>query len=200
MNQIVDYSVRLGWEGGLSMNAAEIYDEAFGRKFSAAMPDKEKRIAVLAEGFLPAYGFCVLAHDEILGLAGFQTKNGALTGGITLSMLIRNLGFFGGIRAGVILGLLERKPAKRELLMDGIVVGRPYRGNGFGTLLLDEIIKYAETHYFDSVRLDVIDDNPRAKKLYEARGFVAKKHNDYRRFKGLIGFSGATTMVFNVKS
>ena len=38
------------------------------------------------------------------------------------------------------------------------------------------------------------------KKLYEARGFVAKKHNDYRRFKGLIGFSGATTMVFNVRS
>ncbi len=79
--------------------------------------------------------------------------------------------------------------------MDGIVVDGEARGKGIGSMLLDQIIDYAKEHKFKSIRLDVIDSNPRAQKLYETKGFVASSVESFPYLKWLIGFSGSTTMI-----
>ena len=55
--------------------------------------------------------------------------------------------------------------------MDGICVDETARGQGIGSLLLDAITDEARSQGLRFVRLDVIDANPRAKALYERKGF-----------------------------
>ena len=82
--------------------------------------------------------------------------------------------------------------------MDGIAVRSNARGKVVGTRLLSEISKLARQQGFNRVRLDVIDINPRARKLYERMGFKALKTESFPYLKGLLGFGGATTMVLDI--
>ena len=167
--------IEKGWDAASSMLVAELYEEAFGSKFFRAIPDKTSRILVLSRSFLPEYSFVAYRDDRIVGLSGFNISSGSLTDGMGAKGLIKSLGFFAGLRACVVFSLFTRVPEKGELVMDGIAVDSECRGQGIGSLLLDQIINHAKTTGFDSVRLDVIDSNPRARKLYEAKGFVAVK-------------------------
>ena len=78
--------------------------------------------------------------------------------------------------------------------MDGIVVHSDARGKGVGNRLLEEVANYAKEHEFDRVRLDVIDINTKAKKLYERKGFKEVKTEYFPYLRWLLGFGGSTTM------
>lgn len=83
-------------------------------------------------------------------------------------------------------------------MMDGITVHREMRGLGIGTRLLDEIKRYARENGYSSVRLDVIDTNPGARRLYEREGFVATKTEHFGYLRRILGFGAATTMVYKI--
>ena len=194
-----EVEINCGWNAKHSVSVAELYEEAFGSKFSKAISSKQARINILSKCFIPDFSYVALVNDEIVGLAGFQTQDGSLTGNMNMSGLISQLGLIGGIWAGLVFSLFERRPKSRELVMDGIVVDKRFRSRGLGSRLLDRIIMHAEEHGFESVRLDVIDTNPRARKLYESKGFSAKHTESFPYLKWLLGFTGSTTMVFNVR-
>ena len=82
--------------------------------------------------------------------------------------------------------------------MDGIAVDQDYRGRGIGSQLLRRIIDYARDNGFESVRLDVIDTNPGARRLYERVGFIAVREDKFPYLRWLLGFGGATTMQFPI--
>ena len=82
--------------------------------------------------------------------------------------------------------------------MDGIAVHAIGRGKGIGTKLLTEIRKLGTNEGYDQIRLDVIDINPKAKKLYERVGFKAVKTENFPYLKGILGFGGVTTMVLEI--
>lgn len=77
--------------------------------------------------------------------------------------------------------------------MDGIAVKQDMRGKGIGTKLLDELKQYARDNGFSSIRLDVIDTNPAARRLYERQGFVLTRTGYFgylrkplcRKFRGM---------------
>jgi ribosomal protein S18 acetylase RimI-like enzyme len=48
------------------------------------------------------------------------------------------------------------------------------------------------------VRLDVINTNPKAKKLYENIGYKSIKTVNFPYLEKLLGFSGVTTMILNI--
>ena len=79
--------------------------------------------------------------------------------------------------------------------MDGISVTRSHQGRGVGKGLLAEIERHVNEKELSSIRLDVIDVNPRARKLYEQQGFVAVKTESFEYLRWLLGFGGATTLV-----
>lgn len=191
--------IEKGWDRENSMLIAELYEEAFGLKFYRAIPDKDRRISVISKSFVPDYSFVAYSDKKLVGLAGFNVVSGSLTGGIGAEGLIKQLGFFRGLWACLVFSLFERKPKKSELVMDGIAVDSEFRGQGIGSLLLDKIVTYAQDNGFKSVRLDVIDSNPRAQKLYESKGFVALKTEHFSYLKWLVGFSGATTMNLDLR-
>lgn len=190
---------QIGLPEQLRSSAVSLYDEAFGEKFSVAVRSDKNRQLLLKKCFMPKYAIVALSKDELVGIAGFHTQNGSFTSGITYAGLLSQLGFIKGNWAALIFSLYERKPASGELVMDGIAVRPDVRGKGIGSRLLEEIANYAEGHEFDRIRLDVIDTNTKAKKLYEHKGFkpVNTEHFPYLRW--LLKFGGSTTMELNLK-
>lgn len=58
-----------------------------------------------------------------------------------------------------LLALLERTPARGELVMDGIAVDPARRGEGIGALLLDGVEEVAAEQGCRRIRLDVVEEN-----------------------------------------
>ena len=54
----------------------------------------------------------------------------------------------------------------------GMSVLRPYRGQGIGSRLLDTAIEWGERRALRRLELEVLSNNPRARRLYERKGFV----------------------------
>ena len=180
--------------------AASLYDEAFGRKFRVAVRSEKLRRFLLTRCFQRDYAFVAIAGDKLVGIAGFHTTIGSFTGGITYKELVSLLGLVAGSWAAVIFGFYDRTPEKGVLLMDGIAVHRDYRGGGIGGKLLEELVAYAEKNRYEKVRLDVIDTNPKAKKLYERVGFRSLGTQRYPYLQWLLGFGGSTTMELDVQT
>ena len=191
-------SLKQGFDTKYKEQAAQLYEQAFGAKFSCAISDAEQRITILAESFKPQNSFAVFNGVKLVGLAGFQTHSGAFTGNMTAKALLTSLGFIKGAWACLIFSLFERKPKQGELVMDGIAVDALMRGQGIGSQLLDNIIQYAKENHYSTIRLDVINSNPRAQKLYQSKGFVVTKTDYFPYLKWLVGFSGATSMHYRV--
>lgn len=195
-----EISVQQGFPDELRSSAAELYDAAFGAKLSIALPNPASRMAILKEGFNPEFSFVAISGGEMVGIAGFKTAQGSLTGGISFRVLKEEIGYWGVIRAVPVLALFERQQVAGQLLMDGIGVSPKMRGSGIGTKLLHSLIGYAKREGYRSVRLDVIDTNPAARRLYERVGFVPVKSEQFTYLKWLLGFGAATQMEYRVNS
>jgi len=190
---------RTGLPEQFRSKAVSLYEEAFGKKISVAVRSNKKRSKLLSNCLMPEYAIVAISKGKLIGIAGFQTYSGSLTGGITYKKLLSQLGFIKGNWAALVFSLYQRNPSPGELVMDGIVVDSNMRRRGIGGKLLDEIAKYANAHKFNRIRLDVINTNPRAKKLYKHKGFKTVKEELYPYLNWLLGFSGSTTMELRLK-
>ncbi|MEM7534651.1 MAG: GNAT family N-acetyltransferase [Chloroflexota bacterium] len=185
---------QIGFPDEERQRAASLYDAAFGEKFGIGIPNKTQRLAVLADGFEPSRSITAVHEGHVVGMAGFHDQESSLTGGITAEILRRHTGWLGMLRAVVVFAFFERKPKPDELLMDGITVDPAMRGQGVGTGLLRELFVYAKEQGYQTIRLDVINTNPRARSLYEREGFVATETASFAFLEGILGFSASTTM------
>ncbi|MDJ0959699.1 MAG: GNAT family N-acetyltransferase [Acidimicrobiia bacterium] len=186
---------RLGFPESVREEAAALYDEAFAAKLRPGMRDDVARRQVLAEGLDPSRCIAALDDGALLGIAGFHDAGGSLTGGITVRSVVRAVGVLRAVKAIAVFALLERKPKPDELLMDGIVVRADARGRGIGTGLFAELEAYARAHGRRRIRLDVVDTNPGARRLYERLGFVATETERTPYLERFMGFSASTTML-----
>lgn len=174
---------------------AQMYWTAFGQKLGRVMGPAPRALAFIEDILDPTHAICARSDDgTLLGVAGFKTQRSALAGG-DWSDLSRHYGLFGSGWRMALLGLLERDTENDRFLMDGIFVADAAQGKGVGTALLDAICDEARTRGYAEVRLDVIDTNPRARALYERRGFVAGETHGLGPLRYIFGFRSATVMV-----
>jgi ribosomal protein S18 acetylase RimI-like enzyme len=200
MNPPVAVTFRQGIPEPCRFTAAQLYDQAFGAKFQVVVPDQHRRIEILKRGLDLSHGVAALSGDQLVGLAGYHATSGSLTGGVKWRVVVSVLGPVKGAIAFMLFRLLDRHAAPRELLMDGIAVAAEMRGQGVGTGLLDAVAKVARELGLDTVRLDVIDTNPRAKQLYLRNGFEVVRSQKFEFLRWLLGFGAADTMVRRVDS
>lgn len=179
--------------------AVALYDDAFGGKFSAAIPSSEGRRRLLSRALNLDFAIGAVDGDRLVGMAGYETTTGSLTGGITWKSLKQSVGLLAGLRAAMVFSLYERSLQPSELLMDGIAVDPDKRGHGIGTKLLDHLATFAKSSGFDAIRLDVVDTNPRARQLYERNGFVATETVQFSFLRWLLGFGESTTLVRRIQ-
>ncbi|MFU1479004.1 GNAT family N-acetyltransferase [Roseovarius sp. C7] len=178
--------------------AAALYWEAFGPKLSRVMGPTPRAEGFLRDLFDDRFALSAVdARGQLVGLAGFKTHEGSLTGG-GLGDLARSYGWAGALWRGLVLALLERETLRDVLLMDGICVAREARGQGIGSALLDAILAEARRHDLPRVRLDVVAENPRARALYERKGFVAAGDSELGLLRHVFGFDRATAMYRSV--
>ena len=195
-----EITIQRGFPDELRHPAVELYDAAFGPKLSIAIPNTVARISVLREGLDPTYSFVAVSDGQLMGIAGFKTARGSLTGGISFRSLKDALGLLGAVRAVLVLALFHRKLTTGQLLMDGIAVSPKMRGRGIGTKLLGRLEQYARNEGYESLRLDVIDTNPAARRLYERVGFKPVRTERFAYLKWLLGFEAATQMEYNLNT
>lgn len=176
--------------------AAELYAEAFEQKFLKIIGKREEVIELLKNNLRSDRAIVSLSEDnKLLGLAGLN-YDGKPFIDLEMQAFWSNFGYLkGSVKAIASEILFSRTPVKGELLMDGIVVSEDFRGKGIGKNLFQKIVELAKEKNYKQIRLDVIDENPRAKKLYEKLGFEPIKHEDTKYLKNLIGVSGVTTMI-----
>ncbi|MFD3550700.1 GNAT family N-acetyltransferase [Streptomyces goshikiensis] len=187
-------TLRRGVPEGAEERVAELYWEAFGAKLGAALGP-----AGAGRRFIAAHlhhDRAVTALDEagrVVGVAGYQLAGRGLVGGDAAAVRAA-YGQVRGLYRVFLLALLERTPARGELVMDGIAVDPAARGRGIGGLLLGEIDTVAAEQHCRRVRLDVVAENPRARALYERHGFreVAVRRTPWLR--DVLGFGAVTTM------
>ena len=188
-------TIFLGLNPHLKPQAARLYWEAFGGKLGRVLGPDQKALAFFER--VIRTDLCLAALDEggnLLGVAGFKTPAGSFAGG-GWGDLTAVYGPVGGRLRGSLLWLLNREVDNDRFLVDGICVARQHRGKGIGSLLLAALYDEAAKRGYRSVRLDVIDENWRARALYEREGFMATRTEQLGLLRHLFGFAAATTMV-----
>lgn len=194
MNRTGHIEIRRGLPESQRQRAAELYWQAFRQKFIPIIRSDEKGLAILAEGFDPEMAIVALGEGRLIGLAGLQ-YGGRQFNDLKLKSFVSQFGWLSGPLKLLLFALFLRTQQDGELLMDGIVVDRAARGRGVGTKLLESVVDVAADLGFSSVRLDVVDTNPGARRLYERMGFQATKTKHLPFLRNLMGFSAATTMI-----
>ncbi|MCV0427122.1 MAG: GNAT family N-acetyltransferase [Roseibium sp.] len=189
-----EFQIERGFPEDQRAVAGRLFWQAFRGKLGKVLAPEVKALQLCERLLNPEFALSALAEDgELLGMAGFKTSEGALVDG-TLDDLRSVYGLWGGFWRGFVLDLLERETSPDQLLMDGIFVSANARGQGIGRALLEAVCEEATQQGLSSVRLDVIDTNPRARALYERAGFEAVSTEQTGPFKHLFGFSEATRM------
>ncbi|MCY0947132.1 GNAT family N-acetyltransferase [Streptomyces antarcticus] len=178
---------------GTGERVAELYWEAFGAKLGAALGP-----AAAGRGFIAGHlnadrAVSALSAGRVVGVAGYHLAGRGLVGGDAAAVRAA-YGRVSGVWRVFLLALLERTPARGELLMDGIAVDPAERGRGIGGLLLREIEAVAVEQGCHRVRLDVVAENPRARALYERHGFRAVAVRRTPWLRDVLGFGAVTTM------
>ena len=82
--------------------------------------------------------------------------------------------------------------------MEGILVHPHARGEGIGNKLLAALDAEGRARGYAELRLEVIEENTRARALYEREGFSAVASQSTGLLRWVFGFRGATTMVRRV--
>ena len=178
--------------------AAELFYDSFPQKFHPIMNTREQGISFLQKHLNPKGTMVASKGNELLGIAGLQYE-GCHFFSPSASDLTREFGWLRGIMKILKIRLFNSPDIKGELYLKAVMVHSELQGRGVGTHLLTGISDFAWTHDFSTIRLDVVDTNPDARRFYEQHGFVATK---IRRcplpFQFLcrnMGFSSAITMI-----
>jgi ribosomal protein S18 acetylase RimI-like enzyme len=191
-------SIQRGFSDAQREQVAALYWTAFAQKLEPIFRQREPALRVIAASLKPDYSFVALAGEQVAGVAGFKDAQGSLLD-LTPAAMTRAFGFVGGWLRLLGLSIFARAAQPGVLLMDGIVVNAELRGGGIGSHLLDAIVAYGREQGYSSVRLDVVDTNPRARQLYERKGFVVVAEQRYLYLRPIFGFSGAATMLNTCK-
>lgn len=184
--------IRLGVQERHRDAVARLYLHALHEKIAPFLGTGEKAEQLLSESLNLDRVLVAIQGDRLLGVAGFE-HNGHGVFSPKLASMHRIFGWSGGIRL-LALSLLDRSKPSDTLLMDGIAVVDEARGQGIGTLLLTAVEDHARRLGKQGVRLDVIDTNPLARRLYERQGFRVVKTRALGLFKFLFSFAAATEM------
>jgi ribosomal protein S18 acetylase RimI-like enzyme len=194
---MADFKVIHGLPAGHERTAAELYWQAFGQKIGKLLGPETRGVAFFEETINPSAIFAALSQDgTLLGVSAVQIDGKGFTDA-GVSDLFKHYSL-GALWRMIPLAMLERSAPPDTLQMDGICVSAQARGMGVGTALLEAVFQCARDKSLSKVTLDVINTNPRAKALYERRGFVAVSEESTSILKPLLGFDSATRMVKSV--
>ncbi len=176
-------------------DAARILYTAFRRKLFPLLHNPMQVQKLISMSLDPAYLVTAVSGDTLLGVAGLDIR-GKTFCRPTVQDCIQHLGFWNGLVGWIVLNLFTKGTCpKTDLRISVLAVDEQFRGQGIGTRLIQHVLEFAKVNDFLAVRLEVVDTNPSAKRLYERLGFKAVRSIHLGIFKSWLGFSAEIEMI-----
>ncbi len=140
-------------------------------------------------------GACITAREdgELKGLAMLDFGGRSLLK-FKLRHFLKEYGLLEGLGRAALGALLASGLHRGRFYLDVLAVGSECRGEGIGGRLLEEVEADALRQGYASVFLDVVDENPRARELYERVGYEGVRHRRTVLYRWFFGVSGYTRM------
>lgn len=174
------------------MAVAQLYWMAFERKLTPLLAPPARAVPLIAAHLDCTAALVARSAEGVCGVVGFHHERRRLIR-LPYRALIQTFGWFAGTRRYLLGALLSRAPRTGELLLDGITVAPEWRSQGVGTRLLEAIAAFGRRQGYHVLRLEVVDTNPAARRLYERMGFTPGATAHYP-FMQPFGFTAVTTM------
>jgi len=176
--------------------AVALYWQAFGSKLGRLLGPERQAMALLANVVQPDHALVAIESGlgAVVAVAGFRSPRGSFVP-LTGAPLRAVYGNFGGWARQGAIALLSREVDNTRFLVDGIAVSEAWRSKGIGAALVAALTDEARCRGYDLLRLDVSDQNPRARSFYERLGFVPAGHRRAGIMAPVLGITGSTTMV-----
>ena len=177
---------------------AKIYYEAFQDKLSRIFSNKQKVETLISTSLRDERILVAYKDGVVVGFAGLQYQgkkfmDPSLTQAVRIYGLetIRVLLFFAFS--------IFTKPKPNQLYLEILAVSKDQQNKGIGTKLIQSTINHARSKKIPQIKLEVVNTNPKAKKLYQRIGFgKVKDHKIPYPFSALIGFNIITEMHYNL--
>ncbi len=186
--------IREGLPHGMAVDAAQLYLDALAEKLVPVLGRGDRAIQALANGWNRR--MCLTAHDgtRLIGVLGMQTSAAGFVE-IRWGPMRRGYGCIGSLWRMALLACLRHRTVDGEVYIDGIAVAPDWRGRGIGSRLIAALEAWAADRQLALLCLEVIDTNPRARKLYQRLGFEIAGHQTVWPLGSLFGFHRSTVMV-----
>jgi len=199
---IEELEISLGLPEHLLPEAAKLWYEAFRHDIESLLGCEATSLAILQKSFKPEQALIALYQSQLVGVVGLQYEDRTFLQ-FRLTEFINELGWLKGTLNFFLTRLSGHKIQKGEVFIEAIAVEKSMQGQGLGTLMLGEVAEFARQNQFKVVGLNVFENNPDARRLYDRLGFVAVKTRNYaflRRVVGsrFIGSASVTTMHLNL--
>jgi GNAT superfamily N-acetyltransferase len=158
------------------------------------MGSAEHAVPILAACFGPEPALSATVDGRLVGLAALQV-DGRHFFEPRLRVFVRRRGGLRGLWGWFWLRKFRLAVPADEVGIETLAVTAAVRGRGIGTQLLEATFDYGRRLGKRAARLDVVDTNSDARRLYERIGFVAVKTERFPFASRYVGFSATTIMV-----
>lgn len=180
-------------EEHLSEGAA-LYYTGLQAKLAPVFGPPETALGVIPQALHRSRCLTAFAGGRLVGIVGLHDAEGSFLEPGYRTM-VRHYGVAMGVARLTLLMLLDHKLPPGNLYLDGIAVAEPHRGRGIGTALVAAFEERARDNGFQTVSLEVIDANPRARSLYERLGYREVAIHSMGPFSRLFGFRTTHRMM-----
>lgn len=164
-----------------------LYYTGLEAKLGPVFGPLETALAVLPGSIHRSRCLVALTNGRLVGILGLHDQRGSFLEP-SYGTMVRHYGQIAGTFRTMLLMLLDHKVPPGDLYLDGIAVEPSQQGQGIGTAQIIAFEHRARDNGFDTVSLEVIDTNPRAKKLYARLGYHEVATHSMGPFSHLFGF------------
>jgi ribosomal protein S18 acetylase RimI-like enzyme len=194
-----ELSIDEGFAENERAHVVELYLEAFGRKLRPAFPDEAICRKALMATMRKDRFIVARRGGKLLGICGFH-QAGVGSVGFKWASLRGSISMLQFLRAILVLSVISTSERHGAFTLDGIAEDSSARGQGVGTALLDAAAAKARLAKARAVRLSVVNNNPRARALYEREGFRQVAEGSIGTLSKFYGFREYITMERDVSA
>lgn len=168
--------------------AVDLFLDSLGEKIVPAMGKRSRAEALLMDSLRGEACFLAVEGSNLLGMIGLNTSEKVFVQA-GLRDFVKQVGLFRSLWTLPILGTMEHPIAADEIYIEMIAVSPNARGKGVGHALLGRAEERGMALNKSRLTLQVVDTNPRAKKLYEELGYSTTKTYNTYPWGRLVGWS-----------
>ena len=176
------------------LEGAALYYTSLQAKLAPVFGPPQIALAVMPHILNRSRCLTAFKGDRLVGLLGIHDARGTFLAP-DYRVMLRHYGAVMGMARSALLMLLDHTLPPGELYLDGLAVAEPHRGRGIGTALMAAFENQARANGFKTLSLEVIDANPRARRLYERLGYEYVATHTMGPFSRLFGFRTTHRMM-----